>query len=66
MLDVAPHQRLATGEPELLDTMGGEDPPEASDLLEGQRLFPGKEGVVRAEDLFRHAIDASEIAPVCH
>ena len=63
-LEVAAHERLAAGDPELLDAERDEDARDARDLLEGEELAPLEEPVVAAEDLLRHAVDAAEVAAV--
>ena len=63
-LDVAADERLAAGQPDLLDAQAGEDPREAGDLLERQEVASGEEGVVAPVDLLRHAVDATEVAAV--
>ena len=63
-LDVAAHERLATGDPDLADAAVDEDPRDACDLLEGQKLPPVEEPVVTAVDLLRHAVHAPEVAAV--
>ena len=65
-LEVAAHERLAAGDPQLLDAEAGEGARETLDLLERQQVGAGEEGVVAAEDLLRHAVDAAEVAPVRH
>src|SRR3970282_1777049 len=49
---------------ELVYAQPGEDPRDALDLLEGEELAAGKEAVVAAEDLLRHAVHAPEVAAV--
>ena len=61
---VAPDERLAAGDPELLDAERHEDAGEPRDLLEGQHLVARQERVVAAEDLLRHAVGAAEVAAV--
>src|SRR5207245_9163153 len=57
--DVAPHQRLTAGQAELLDAEPDEGATHAVELFEGQELrFRQK------NHLFRHAIDAAEVATV--
>ncbi len=63
-LEVAAEERLAARDADLLDAEPGEDACEALDLLEGQQVGAGEEGVVAAEDLLRHAVDAAEVAAV--
>ena len=63
-LQVAPEQRLATRDAELRHAEVDEHRRDAPDLLEGQELAPGQEAVVLPEDLFRHAVDAAEVAAV--
>ena len=64
MLDVAPHERLAAGQAQLLDAGGREDARKPLDLLERQQLVAREEAVVAPVDLARHAVDAAEVAPV--
>jgi hypothetical protein len=59
-------QRLATGEADLLDPMVDSDPGEPGYLLKGQQLLTLHEHEVLAEDLFRHAVDTAEVAPIRH
>ncbi len=63
-LELAAQQRLAARDPDLLDPMCGEDPHEPLDLLEREQLAAIQEAVLAAEDLFRHAVDAAEVAAV--
>ena len=63
-LDVAADERLAAGQPDLLDAQAGEDLREAGDLLERQEVASGEEGVVAPVDLLGHAVDATEVAAV--
>src|SRR5579859_6039446 len=50
-LEVAPHERLAAREPDLLDALAHECPGDALDLLEGEELAAIEEAVVASEDL---------------
>ena len=61
---MAAYERFAAGDADLFDTVRDEDAREPLDLLEGQQLAPLEEDVVAPEDLFRHAVDAPEVAPV--
>ena len=61
---VAPDERLAAGDPQLLDAERHERPRRPLDLLEGQDLVARQERVVLPEDLLGHAIGAPEVAPV--
>ena len=63
-LEIAPQERLATGDPKLVDAQLDERPGHSLDLLEGQKLAPRQEPVLAAEDLLRHAVDAAEVAAV--
>src|SRR5690606_5190680 len=63
-LEIAPHQRLAAGEPDLPDAELVEDAREALDLLEREERLAVEELEVLAEDLLRHAVDAAEVAAV--
>ena len=56
---VAAHQRLAAGQPDLVDPQRRRDPDEARDLLEGEQLGPVQEG-----DVLGHAVGAAEVAAV--
>ena len=60
--EVAPQQRLAAGEPNLVHAERQEDVDQRGDFLEVQEVFAGKPHVVR----FRHAVQAPEIAAVGH
>ena len=64
LLEVAAEQRLAAGQPDLLDAVTHERTRGPLDLLEREQLTPGQEGVVAAEDLLRHAVDAPEVAAI--
>src|SRR5207248_1256002 len=64
LLHVAADERLAAGQPHGADAERGEDADDAHDLLEAQELAAVEEGVVAAEDLLRHAVDAAEVATV--
>ncbi len=64
VFDVAPDERLAAGDPDRPHAERGEDADDALDLLEAQELLAVEEGVVAAEDLLRHAVDAAEVATV--
>src|ERR1700730_4716448 len=57
--DVAPHQWLAAGQAEFLDAEPDEGGAHAVELFEGQEL-----GFRQKNHLFRHAIDAAEVAAV--
>src|SRR4029077_7751453 len=63
-LDVPAHERLAARDAHGAHTEPGEDADDARDLLEAQELAALEEGVVPAEDLLRHAVDATEVAAV--
>src|ERR1043165_2699943 len=58
-MQVAPQQRLATGEPYLVDAERRRDFDEARDLLERQQLAP-----VHERNIFRHAISAAQVAAI--
>ena len=58
---VLAHQRLAAGQPELAHPHPHEGAAQPVQLLQGQDLRLGQEGHV-----FRHAIDAAEVAAVRH
>src|SRR5436189_221261 len=57
---VAANERLAAGEPDLLDAEPGEDRDEPRDLLEGQDLVAPEP----LEPFGRHAVRAAEVALV--
>ncbi len=57
--DAAPHQRFAAGQPQLAHPFGDEGRAEPVKLFERENVGLGQEGHV-----FRHAIDAAEIAAV--
>ena len=57
--DVAAHQGLATGQAQFFHPEPDKRAAHPVELFEGQQLLLGQEG-----HLFRHAIDAAEIAPV--
>ncbi len=61
---VAPDERLAAGDADLLHAAAHEDACDALDLLERQQLVAAQELVVASEDLLRHAVDAPEVAAV--
>jgi len=63
-LEVAPQQRLASGQPQLHDAERGELAAEPRDLLAAQELVTRHERVVAPERLARHAIRAAQIAAV--
>ena len=57
---IGPHQRLAAGQPQLVDAQRGRHADEPLDLLEREDLAPRHEPHV----LVRHAIEAADIAAV--
>ena len=57
--DAAPHQRLAAGEAQLAHALGDEGGAQAVELLQRQHVGLGQE-----RHVFRHAVDAAEIAAV--
>src|SRR5579872_6727965 len=57
--DVAPHQRLAAGQAQLPDAEADKRAANPVQLFQGQKLPLGQEA-----HLFRHAIDAAEVAAV--
>src|SRR5262249_6262418 len=61
---VVAQERLAAGDPQLLDAEADEDPREARDLLEGGQLGLSEELVALAGDLRRHSVGAAEVAAV--
>ncbi len=64
LLDALAQQRFPAGQSDLADAVLHPDPGQAGDLLEREDLRPVHEGVVAAEDLLGHAVDAAEVAPV--
>jgi hypothetical protein len=66
-LEVAPQQRFAAGEADLLRPLAHEEARHAGDLLEGQQRGARQVAVPRRpEDLFRHAVRAAKVTPVCN
>ena len=63
-LEIATHERLAAGQAHLAHAQRDRRTDHAFDLLEVEDLGAWQEGVVRAEDLLRHAVHASEVAAV--
>ena len=61
---VAADERLAAGDPQLLDAERDERPGRPLDLLEAQDLVARQERVVLAEDLLGHAVGAPEVAAI--
>ena len=61
---VAPDERLAPGDPQLLGAEPDEDAGDPLDLLEREDLIVREERVVAPEDLLRHAVRAAEVAAV--
>jgi hypothetical protein len=59
--DVPANQRLASRDPQLADTAADEGGAQPIDLLERKNLRLGQEG-----HLFRHAVDAAEVAAIGH
>ena len=57
--DAAPHQRLAAGEPQLAHAAGDEGAAQPVELLQREQVGLGQE-----RHVFRHAVDAAEIAAV--
>jgi hypothetical protein len=57
--DAAPHQRLTAGQAQLSDAEPDERAAHAVELFQGQQLGFRQEG-----HLFRHAVDAAEVAAV--
>ena len=64
LLDVAAHQRFATGEADFFDAVCFEDTRQSRDLFEGQQGRAFEELMIAAELLLGHAIDAAEVAAV--
>jgi hypothetical protein len=64
--DIAPQQRLAAGQPQLLYAELEKDARDALDLAGRQPVRARQELMVLAEDLGRHAIRAAVIAAVDH
>ena len=63
-LEVAADQRLAAGQPELVDAEPDGRARDPGDLVEVEQLLAVEEPVVVAEDLLRHAVGATEVAPI--
>ena len=63
-LELAPQERLAARQADLLDAVGGERRRDALDLLEREQCGAVEELEVLAEHLARHAVDAAEVAAV--
>ena len=59
--DAAPHQRLAAGQPQLADAARDEGAAQPVEFLQRQQV-----GLRQERHVFRHAIDAAEIAAVGH
>src|SRR5687767_15571195 len=66
VLDVLSHERLAAGEPELLDAEADEDPRHPLDLLEGQQLLAVEEAILAPEDLLRSEEHTSELQSLAY
>jgi hypothetical protein len=64
LLEVLAEQRFSAGDPDLLDAGAYRDRRQPGQFLERQEQIPGKELVLTAEDLLRHAIPAAEVAPI--
>ncbi len=65
-LEVAAQQRLAAGQPQLVDSLRRQHARQPRDLLEAQQLAAGQEHMARAVDLTRHAVAAAQVAAICH
>src|SRR5687767_5670365 len=63
-MQVAAHERLSTGQPNLTDAAPNKDQCETRDLLKTQDLTALQELIIRPEDLLWHAIHTAEIAAV--
>ena len=63
-IQVAPHQRLAAGEADLLHAEADEHAREPRDLLEAEDRLVRQEAVARVEHVARHAVRATEVAAV--
>ena len=59
--DAAPHQRLAAGEPQLAHAARNERAAQPVEFLQRQQV-----GLRQERHVFRHAVDAAEIAAVGH
>ena len=57
----APYQRLTAGEPKLADAARDEYAAEAVEFFQGEQV-----GLRQKRHVFRHAVDAAEVAAVCH
>jgi hypothetical protein len=64
--DVLAQERLAARQPDFLDAMRDENPRDPLNFLERQQSRVRQELVVLVEDFARHAVDAAEIATICH
>ena len=64
--DVAPQQRLAAGEPDLLDAELREQARDALDLAGREPVRARQELVMLAVELGRHAVRAAEVAAIDH
>ena len=64
VLDVAPDQRLAAGQPKLPDSETDGRARDARDLVEVEQLPLVEEAVVVTEYLLRHAVRATEVAAI--
>ena len=62
--ELAPDERLAARDPQLLDAQCHERASRALDLLEAQDLVLGQERVVATEHFLGHAIRAAEVAAI--
>ena len=60
LAEVPPQQRLAAGQPDLVDAEADEDVNQPADLLEVQEIVAGEPDVL----LLRHAVFAPEVAAV--
>ncbi len=59
-IEIAPHQRLSSGEPDLFNAQADKEPRQAGDLFKGQNLFLLDPLVV----VERHAVGAAKVTPV--
>ena len=66
VLDVPPDQRLTAGEADLVDAERDGRAGNPRDLVEVEQFLAIEEPVGVAEYLLRHAIGATEVAPIGH
>ena len=64
IIDSPAQKRFSTGQADLSDSQRGKGLDELGDLFEAEDFVLWQEGVVRSEDLGRHAIAAAEVAAI--